>query len=312
MRRATNADPPAYCALIESGELDRRAALGAKRLTRCDLCPRRCGVDRTAGERGICGICARARVASHGPHHGEEAVLRGRGGSGTVFFGGCSLNCRFCQNTDISHRPAGSEVEPAELGAAFLELQDLGCHNINLVTPSHVVPQVLAAVSIAAGRGLRLPLVYNTGGYDAVETLALLDGVVDVYMPDVKLLDPALAEQYLTARDYPEAVRAGVAAMHSQVGDLVVDGDGLAVRGVLVRHLVMPGLAEESAKVFTWLARQSPDTFVNVMDQYRPCAEVLQGDEELQAIARRVTRDEFAAALEAAHAAGLRRAARAT
>jgi len=302
---------PGYLQLARSGELARRAREGATRLRRCDLCPRRCGVDRVAGETGECGVGALAVVASFGAHHGEERELSGWAGSGTVFFGGCNLGCRFCQNEDISHRPAGRELEPAELAGAFLELQDLSCHNVNLVTPSHVVPQVLAALDVAADHGLEVPVVYNTSGYDTVETLALLDGVVDVYMPDVKLLDPALAERFLTARDYPEAIRAAIAEMHRQVGDLAVDGDGLAVRGLLVRHLVMPGLVDESARVFAWLASLSRDTFVNVMHQYRPCADVLRGDEELSAIARRVTASEFAAALAAARAAGLRRAARA-
>ena len=311
MPRATSADPPAHAALAASGELGRRATTAAKRLTSCDLCPRRCGVDRSAGELGTCGIGARARVASHGPHHGEESVLRGWAGSGTVFFGGCGLRCRFCQNDDISHRPTGRELEPPELAVVFLEIQEAGCHNLNLVTPSHVVPQILAALAVAAPRGLRLPVVYNTGGYDALETLALLDGVVDVYMPDVKLLNPDLTGRYLTARDYPGVVRRAVAEMHRQVGDLVMDTDGLAVRGLLVRHLVMPGLVEESARVFAFLAELGRDTFVNVMDQYRPCADVLSGEERLRALARRVTREEFADALSAARAAGLRRAARA-
>lgn len=306
--RRDSTDPPAYIALSASGELERRAERAAALLAACELCPRRCRVDRTSGAGGICGIGARARVASYGPHHGEEAVLRGWAGSGTVFFGGCNLRCRFCQNEDISHRPAGSEVGPDRLAAVFLDLQRMGCHNLNLVTPSHVVPQILAALAIAAARGLRLPVVYNSSAYDAVGTLALLDGVVDVFMPDLKLLDADLAELYLTARDYPDVARRAVTEMHRQVGDLVVGSDGLAVRGVLVRHLVMPGLVDESARVFAFLAGLSADTFVNVMGQYRPCAAAERAPDDLRAIARRTTRAEHIAALEAARAAGLTRA----
>lgn len=246
-----------------------------------------------------------------------------------------NLRCRFCQNEDVSHLPAGRELEPAVLADVFLEIQMMGCHNLNLVTPSHVVPQIFAGLTIAAAGGLRLPVVYNTGGYDAGETLALLDGVVDVYMPDVKLLDPDLAQRYLTASDYPDVVRDALTEMHRQVGDLVTDVDDLAVHGLLVRHLVMPGLVAESARVFAFLSTLSRDTFVNVMDQYRPCAEAARvhgnvdyaGDgagrshsrdavddprcpADLDPIARRVGRDEFATALGAARAAGLRRAAR--
>lgn len=357
---------PAYVALSESGELRRRAQRAAGLLAACDLCPRRCGVDRTTGAAGVCGIGARARVASYGPHHGEESVLRGWAGSGTVFFGGCSLRCRFCQNSDISHRPAGEELAAPQLAAVFLDIQDMGCHNLNLVTPSHVVPQILTALAVAIPQGLRIPIVYNTGGYDAVETLTLLDGVVDIYMPDVKLLDAGLATRYLTAHDYPEVACRAVTEMHRQVGDLVVSADGLAVRGLLVRHLVMPGLVAECERVFAFLAGLSPDMFVNVMDQYRPCAEAAlatagagpaqrgarghraevaprcdggrvhrkevapahdggntkRSDKtgvvddggnrvaDLRPIARRITHDEFAGALDAARAAGLRRAAR--
>ncbi|HOT24613.1 MAG TPA: radical SAM protein [Thermoleophilia bacterium] len=367
MRPPSRTGRPSYVALSESGELGRRAQRAAGLLAACELCPRRCGVDRTTGAGGVCGIGARARVASYGPHHGEESVLRGRAGSGTVFFGGCNLRCRFCQNSEISHRPAGEELAPAQLAAVFLDVQDMGCHNLNLVTPSHVVAQILAALAIAVPQGLRIPIVYNTGGYDAVETLALLDGVVDIYMPDVKLLDAEPAERYLTARDYPEVVRRAMTEMQRQVGDLVMGADGLAVRGLLVRHLVMPGLVAESEQVFAFLAGLSPDTFVNVMDQYRPCAEaslatadvdrgqrdgrqrlaeaaprrdggrvhredaapardagntaarndqtdvVSDGRDrvaDLRSIARRITRAEFGAALDAARAAGLRRAAR--
>jgi putative pyruvate formate lyase activating enzyme len=300
---------PGHLGLARSGELARRAREGEARLRDCDLCPRRCGADRAAGETGECGVGVLAVVASHGAHHGEERVLSGRAGSGTVFFSGCNLHCRFCQNRDISHEISGAALDAAELAGVFLQLQALGCHNLNLVTPSHVVPQIVAALDVAAQRGLSLPVVYNTSGYDAVETLALLDGVVDIYMPDLKTLDEGFAGQDLTAIDYPEVATAAIAEMHRQVGDLVVAGDGLAVRGLLVRHLVMPGMSADSAAVLDWLAALSPATFVNVMGQYRPCGDAARGacGEDLR---RRPDSSELVAALSAADAAGLRRAGR--
>lgn len=301
--------PPAYATLASSGELARRARAAATRLSRCDLCPRACAADRTAGQTGECGIGALAVVASCGPHHGEERVLSGWAGSGTVFFRGCNLRCVFCQNWDISHDVDGEPLDSGGLAALFLEVQESGCHNLNLVTPSHVVPQILAALDVAATNGLRLPLVYNTSGYDAVETLALLDGVVDMYMPDLKTLDPSFAGKALTAEDYPEVATAAIAEMHRQVGDLVVDDEGLATRGLLVRHLVMPGRVTDSAAVLDWLGDLSQDTFVNVMGQYRPSGEATRGGcgDELR---RRPTSAELTAALAAARHAGLRRAGR--
>jgi putative pyruvate formate lyase activating enzyme len=301
--------PTGYPQLARDGELGRRARKAAARLHACDLCPRRCRAGRTAGETGECGVGALAVVASHGPHHGEERVLSGRSGSGTVFFGGCNLHCRFCQNWDISHRPAGERLDAAQLAAVFLQVQAWGCHNLNLVTPSHVVPQILAALDVATGRGLTVPVVYNTSGYDAVETLALLDGVVDVYMPDLKTLDERFAAEQLTAADYPQVATAAIAEMHRQVGDLLVDGDGLATRGLLVRHLVMPGMTADSGAVISWLAGLSRDTFVNVMGQYHPCGDAARGACG-DALRRRPAPADVAAALDAAGAAGLRRAGR--
>jgi putative pyruvate formate lyase activating enzyme len=248
-------------------------------------------------------------VASYGPHHGEERVLSGWAGSGTVFFSGCNLRCRFCQNRDISHDVAGSMLDASGLAGVFLRVEGLGCHNLNLVTPSHVVPQILAALDEAAGRGLRLPVVYNTSGYDAVETLALLDGVVDVYMPDLKTLDAGFAADTLTAADYPQAATAAITEMHRQVGDLVVDADGLAQRGLLVRHLVMPGMGADCCAVLEWLAALSADTFVNVMGQYRPSGDARCGACG-DALRRGPSPAELDAALDAAHSVGLRRAGR--
>jgi putative pyruvate formate lyase activating enzyme len=218
-----------------------------------------------------------ARVASAFPHFGEEDCLRGWNGSGTIFFSFCNLRCVFCQNWDVSQAGEGREVDAKELASLMLDLQSRGCHNVNFVTPEHVVPQVLEALLVAVERGLRLPIVYNTSGYDSMTSLELLDGVVDVYMPDFKYWDAARAKHYLKAGDYPEVARRRIAEMHRQVGPLCFDQSGLAVRGVLVRHLVMPGALDDAREIFRFLAALSPDTYVNVMDQYRPAGAVAEG-----------------------------------
>jgi putative pyruvate formate lyase activating enzyme len=266
---------PVYRSLHRDGRLAARADEARRRLESCRLCPRECGARRLDGEAGTCGVARHAVVASAFPHHGEEDCLRGTRGSGTVFFAGCSLRCAFCQNADISWRAEGMPRDAAALAAIMLDLQDRGCHNVNLVTPTHVVPQVIEAVAIAAGEGLRLPIVYNSSGYDGAAALDLLDGVVDVYMPDFKFWRPETAARYADAPDYPDVARRAVARMHAQVGPLHFDEGGLARRGVLVRHLVMPGHAEESQAILEWLARElSLDTYVNVMAQYRPAGRV--------------------------------------
>jgi putative pyruvate formate lyase activating enzyme len=262
---------PAYLALLRSGELATRAATARRALRACRLCPRGCGVDRADGKFGFCLTGAAANVTSAFPHHGEEDVLRGRRGSGTIFFNRCNLQCIFCQNSDISQAPAGAPASAAELAEVMLSLQAHGCHNINFVTPSHVLPQILEALAIAAMRGLNLPLVWNSGGYDALEALALLDGIVDIYMPDFKFWTAESGKRYANAPDYPERAREALKEMHRQAGVLAVGPDGLARRGLLVRHLVMPGLGDETAAILDWIARKiGPDTFVNVMGQYRP------------------------------------------
>jgi putative pyruvate formate lyase activating enzyme len=306
---------PAYVDLFSAGELAQRARSASLLLVRCRLCPRRCGADRWRGRTGVCGVGASARVASYGPHHGEERCLSGFKGSGTIFFSGCNLGCVFCQNWEISHgrrngRLEGDETSADELAEMMLELQGLGCHNINFVTPSHVVPQILEALAVAVPEGLRLPLVYNTSGYDAVETLRLLDGVVDVYMPDFKYWDEEAAARDLTTADYPDAAREAVAEMHRQVGDLALDGDGLARRGLLVRHLVMPGMLDQSREIFAWLARLSPDTAVNVLAQYHPEGLAAWQPGDFPDLSRRVSRSDYEAARNEARQAGLRRAAR--
>lgn len=292
---------PAYLKL-PAGELSRRADLAYARLAQCDLCARACRVNRMAGRSGVCRTGQYARVSNYGPHHGEEAVLSGWRGSGTIFFAGCSLRCQFCQNHDISQTAAGQEVAPEELAAIMLELQARGCHNINLVTPSHVIPQILAAVSVAASAGLRLPLVYNTGGYDSVDALRLLDGVVDIYMPDLKYGDSRAAHRYSRARDYPQVSRAAVREMHRQVGDLTQDERGLARRGLLVRHLLLPNGISGFASVARFLTLEiSTDTCLNLMDQYYPTYNAGRFPE----LERSLTCTEYETALRLARGMGL-------
>ena len=294
---------PSYLALHETGELTNRAEEALRKLDSCSLCPRDCHVNRAAGGRGLCDTAGRARIASCHAHFGEEAPLVGRFGSGTIFIAGCNLGCSFCQNYDISHGTYGSEVGPEEFASLMLALQERGCHNVNFVTPTHVVPQILDALTIAVERGLRVPLVYNCGGYESVDTIRLLEGVFDIYMPDFKFWDPKWGERFCDAPDYPRRARKALAEMHRQVGDLRIE-DGIAVRGLLVRHLVMPNDIAGTARVAGFLARSlSVDTYLNVMAQYRPC-----GDAATDSPANRpVTRSEVLDAVRAAHDAGLNR-----
>jgi putative pyruvate formate lyase activating enzyme len=295
----------AYLVLLESGALDERVETAWAHMRSCDLCARYCRVNRFEGIKGaVCRTGERAVVASYGPHHGEEAPLRGWRGSGTIFFAWCNLRCVYCQNWDISQKGMGREVSPDELAAMMLSLQAMGCHNVNLVSPSHVVAQILAAVAIAARRGLKLPLVYNTGGYDSLEALALLDGVVDIYMPDLKYADSEIAHRYSHVRDYWEVNQAAVKAMHRQVGDLVVDDRGIGQRGLLVRHLVLPGDLAGTERVVEFLAREiSPATYLNLMDQYRPCYRAA----DYPLLDRRLTAAEYRTAVLAARRVGLHR-----
>jgi putative pyruvate formate lyase activating enzyme len=241
------------------------------RMNPCILCPRKCEVDRSKGQIGFCGIADMPVVSSVGPHFGEESVLVGAGGSGTIFFGGCNLGCIFCQNYDISHHCHGRQVTIEQLVQSMLELQNYGCSNINFVTPTHVIPAIAAAIEIARKKGLTLPTVYNTGGYDSVETLKLLVGLVDIYMPDMKYSDSEVAKELSGAPDYPQVNRDAVKEMHNQVGDLQIE-KGLAARGLLIRHLVLPNNLAGSFEIIDFLAEEiSPKTTINVMDQYRPC-----------------------------------------
>jgi putative pyruvate formate lyase activating enzyme len=296
---------PAYLRLPPD-EIERRAAVACEELRDCCACPRDCHVDRTKGELGQCHTGRHAIVSSAFPHFGEEDCLRGSQGSGTIFFSLCNLRCVFCQNWEISQRRSGRELDADGIASLMLGLQAQGCHNINFVTPEHVVPQVIEAIAAAVPRGLRLPIVYNTSAYDSVASLRLLDGLVDIYMPDFKFWKRETARRLCKAKDYPERARDAILEMHRQVGPLELGDDGLARRGVLVRHLVMPGQLDETRAILEWLAREvSPDTYVNVMAQYHPDHEV--GKRPLyDAIDRRPEPGELRAALSAARDAGLR------
>ena len=295
---------PAYMKLHRSGELRRRAEEAVTRLSHCLVCPRNCGVDRTLDKTAACHTGRYAQVSSHFPHFGEEDCLRGWKGSGTIFFSMCNLRCVFCQNYDISQAHRGPETPPEQLAEMMLELQARGCHNINFVTPEHVVPELLEALPIAVEAGLRLPIVYNTSAYDSLDSLHLLEGIVDIYMPDFKFWDAELSLRYVKAKDYPEAARRTVREMHRQVGVLKFDERGMAKRGVLVRHLIMPGEIGGTESIMRLLAEEvSPDTYVNIMDQYYPAGRVA-GDQFAE-IGRGITESEYERALEAARAAGL-------
>jgi putative pyruvate formate lyase activating enzyme len=295
---------PSYLALAESGELAARRDRALAMLESCSLCPRACGVNRLAGEKGACRIARRAVVSSAHPHFGEEAPLVGTAGSGTIFFSGCNLKCLFCQNYEISHLLAGEETSANRLAFLMLRLQEMGCHNINLVTPTHVLPQILEALELAAKKGLRIPIVYNTGGYDSLGAVRLLDGIVDIHMPDVKYFSSEAAAEYSGAADYPKVIRGVLREMHRQVGDLEITPGGIAVRGLLVRHLVMPGMLGDVKEICAFLAGEiSRDTAINVMAQYRP--EYLAN--EHPPLDRPLSRDEWTEAVRLARAAGLRR-----
>lgn len=293
---------PGYLRLFQTGELHRRAEEALAQLSRCRVCPWTCEVDRLAGERGQCRTGYRPIVASWNVHPWEEPPISGTQGSGTVFFGGCSGRCRFCQNYPISQLGVGREVEIAELAAMMLELQERGCHNINLVTPTHFTPQILAALVPAVERGLRLPLVYNSSGYDRVETLHLLEGVVDIYLPDAKYADDQAAREFSGFQRYVEANRAALREMYRQVGELQVDGAGIALRGLIVRHMVLPGGVAGTDGVLRWIAEElSPTVHVSLLGQYFPAHRALGHP----LLGRKLTWEEYDAALDAFEAVGL-------
>ncbi len=294
---------PCYLSLAKSGEIARRAGRAYLAMKECRLCPRDCRVNRLRDEKGFCGIGKLAGVASHNLHFGEEPPISGTRGSGTIFFTGCNMRCRFCQNYPISHFRHGEKVSIHRLAQMMLNLQKRGAHNINLVTPSHVVPQFLAALSIAADKGLRLPIVYNTGGFDGMEALKMLDGIIDIYMPDIKYASADAAERCSQAPRYWDVVRPAVKEMYRQVGALEMDDEGIGRRGLLIRHLVLPGGLASSEKVFEFIASElGTDVPVNLMSQYFPAHHAV-GDPIL---GRRITKEEFSEAEEALHRAGLK------
>jgi len=285
-------------------EMRQRAEAALASLESCEICPRSCGVNRLEGELGYCRSGRYARVSSFTPHFGEERPLVGSHGSGTIFMTGCNLDCVFCQNYDISHLGEGREVSATKLAEMMVCLADGGCHNVNFVTPTHFVPQILEALVEATEMGLSVPLVYNSGGYDSVETLRLLDGIFDIYMPDAKYGTDAAAKKYSDAADYTGVMKAAILEMHRQVGPLEVGDDGVAVRGLLVRHLVLPEKLAGTGEVVRFLAEEvSPETYLNVMAQYHPCYRAHQFPE----LSRPITLREYAEAVNLARVAGLDR-----
>lgn len=291
-----------YRTLLRSGELYDRVDQAKARLKSCHVCPRHCGIDRVKGELGTCLVGANALVASAAPHHGEEFPIRGWYGSGTIFFAGCNLRCVYCQNFEISHKPNGEELGPEALADIMLNLQEEGCHNINWVSPSHQVPQILEGLLVAAQKGLRLPIVYNTSAYDDVDTLRLLDGIVDIYMPDMKYADTVIGARLSKVPVYPSIAQTAIKEMHRQVGDLELDEEGLAIRGLLVRHLVLPENLAGTAEVMQFLVGEiSRDTYINIMDQYHPVDKATRHPQ----LNRPVTAAEVHTAIQLAKTAGL-------
>jgi len=297
---------PAYLELLKSGELSERVRRGQELLAECISCGWACKVDRRSEAKGVCRMNGRARIHSYGPHLGEENPLRGWMGSGTIFFSRCNLKCQYCQNADISRADHGEEVQPEQIAEIMLELQAYGCHNINFVSPTHVVPQIIAGITIAAQVGLHIPLVYNTGGYDSLDVLQLLDGMIDIYMPDMKYANAQTALKYSKIPHYPETNQAAVREMHRQVGDLILDENNLARRGLIVRHLVLPNGLAGTEKIANFLAQEiSPNTYFNLMDQYHPAYLAKQYPQ----LDRLVTREEYRHAQEYTRQAGLHRLA---
>ena len=297
---------PCYLEAWKQGVLNQKIETGRTLMQNCVLCPRRCEINRFKEAKGVCRTDYRCRVSSYFPHFGEESCITGFRGSGTIFFTSCNLRCVFCQNWDISHNNRERPVSPEELAQMMIHLQERGCHNINLVTPSHVVVPILEALAVAVERGLCLPIVYNTSAYDSPESLDLLDGIVDIYMPDFKFWSGATSKRYAKAPDYAVVARRNMRIMHEQVGDLTLDEFGIARRGLLIRHLVMPNHEEESREILTFIAREiSPETMVNVMFQYRP--EYKVSVSRYPEINRTLTAGERARALEIAASAGLKR-----
>jgi putative pyruvate formate lyase activating enzyme len=295
---------PSYIKLYETGKLQERVELLNKKLQECTLCARKCKVDRTKHEVGFCKAGDKLKISSAHPHFGEEPELVGKHGSGTIFFTYCNLGCIFCQNYDISHLGYGDETTKEELANTMMYLQHIGCHNINFVTPTHFVPQWVEALSIAIKKGLHLPIVYNCGGYENIETIKLLDGIVDIYMPDAKYSNQEPAYKYSRAKDYPNVIKDVLLEMHRQVGDLQINDDGIATRGLLVRHLVLPYNLAGTEAIMQFIANEiSKDTYVNIMAQYRPMYRAY----DYPMLSRMITSQEYREAINIAKNLGLSR-----
>ncbi|MCS7149256.1 MAG: radical SAM protein [Caldimicrobium sp.] len=294
---------PSYLELLATGELDRRITALYDRMSPCRICPRECKVDRLRGERGVCKVGSKPMVSSYGPHFGEERPLVGTSGSGAIFFTYCNMACVYCQNWEISHLGEGDEIEVEDLAKIMLILQVWGCHNINLVTPTHQIAFIVEAIKIAAEKGLSLPIVYNCGGYESIDTLKLLDGIIDIYMPDIKYMDDKVALKLSKVKGYSCVVKEAIKEMHRQVGDLIIEG-GIAKRGLIVRHLVLPGDLSQTEEVIKFIVTEiSPQTYFNLMDQYRPCGDAWK----YPPLDRKITGDEWKRALELAMNYGLKR-----
>jgi len=294
---------PSYIEIYKKGEFEKRVLKSLEYLKKCILCPRGCKVNRYENEKGECKVGRFAIVSSFGPHFGEEPPLVGRRGSGTVFFSGCNLHCVFCQNYEISQLLEGKEIDPFTLAEIFLEVERMGCHNLNLVSPTHVVPQILEALFIAIPKGFRLPIVYNTGGYDSLITLKLLDGIVDIYMPDMKYSDSEKGKKYSDVKSYFEVSKKAIKEMHRQVGDLIIE-NGIAKRGLLIRHLVLPNKIAGSFKILDFIAEEiSINSYINIMDQYRPCYKAYSFPE----LSRRITKGEYEEVVKYAEKLGFKR-----
>ncbi|WP_028841041.1 radical SAM protein [Thermodesulfobacterium hveragerdense] len=294
---------PSYLKLMETGEIDKRIEILYAKLESCDLCPNRCGVNRLKGERGFCKVLDKPMISSYGPHFGEERPLVGENGSGAIFFTYCNMACVYCQNWEISHLGEGDVLGVEDLAKIMIILQVWGCHNINLVTPTHQVPFIVKAIKLAAEMGLQLPIVYNCGGYESLETLRLLEDIVDIYMPDIKYLDDKIALKLSKVKNYSSVVREAVKEMHRQVGDLVIEGS-IAKRGLIVRHLVLPEDVSQTEEVIKFIAEEvSKDTYFNLMDQYRPCGDAWK----YPPLDRKITQEEWKRALSWAKKYGLKR-----
>jgi putative pyruvate formate lyase activating enzyme len=299
-----SASQVSYNELLLSGEFENRVIESHKHFATCDICALNCSVNRRQGEMGICRTGVIANVSSFGPHFGEEEPIKGSRGSGTIFFARCNLRCQYCQNYSISQTDTGRGVKPEELSSIMLELQNMGCHNINFVSPSHVVPQIIAGVFIAAQIGLKIPLVYNTGGYDSLAMLILLDGIIDIYMPDMKYADAQIGKKFSKIPNYPEINQTAIKEMHRQVGDLQINSKGIATRGLLIRHLVLPNNLAGTDKIVSFLANKiSSNTYLNIMDQYHPSYR----SNNFPEINRRISVDEYQQAVQWARTAGLNR-----